>query len=362
MKHLRCYISCLLLIALVLIVCPIRGVSQPAYALDINVIDLTGGSQSTALAAFEQASGYWESWLTDPITVNIEFDFATLDPGVLGGTSSNTIYSSFSSVKTALAGDITSTFDTTAVSNLPGGTSMQFRTNDSSGSVILDNNGTGNNLAIDVNRANAKAIGLLSGTDFGIDAGVEFSTLFTFDFDQSDGIDAGAFDFVGISAHEIGHALGFVSGVDIVDITSGSGPYAPINLDPYRVFSVWDLYRYSSESLTLGGAGTLDFATGPHTSGSPYFSIDGGTTSLATFESGIYNGSGRQASHWSDSFGIGIMDPTAAQGELLQITSLDVTAFDVMGYNVAPEPISSILFITGGVTLGFRRWRKSRIV
>ena len=36
---------------------------------------------------------------------------------------------------------------------------------------------------------------------------------------------------------------------------------------------------------------------------------------------GVYNGShGRQASHWQDHLGLGILDPTASAGELLAIS------------------------------------------
>lgn len=358
MKVTRFFVLGVVLLAFLLTIFPIRGVSQPAYALYINVIDLTGGTQSTALTTFEQAARYWESQFTDSIIVNVNFDFASLGINILGSTSSYTEGYSFSSVKIALGGDATSAFDATAVSNLPSGSFMQFRTNDSSGAVIIDNNNTGNNYWMNVNIANARALGLRSVSDSTLDGSIQFSSDFSFDFDRADGIDSGSIDFFGISVHEIGHALGFRSGVGTVDYYSGSGPGAPLDLDPYRVFSVWDLYRYSNDSLSLGGSGTLDFATG----GNPYFSINGGTTSLATFATGTYNGDGRQASHWKDNLGIGIMDPTFAFGELGTISSMDITAFDVMGYDVAPsvvpEPISSILFIVGGATLGFRRFRK----
>ena len=136
-------------------------------------------------------------------------------------------------------------------------------------------------------------------------------------FDPSDGITAGFIDFVGVATHEIGHALGFVSGVDIVDLTSGVGPFAPTDLNGFRVFSVLDLYRYKDDT----GAGVLNFTT----DGDPYFSIDGGTTRLGDLANGQFNGSHQhQASHWQDNLGLGILDPTAGSGELLAISSLDV--------------------------------------
>ena len=48
------------------------------------------------------------------------------------------------------------------------------------------------------------------------------------------------------------------------------------------------------------------------------------------------------------------MDPTAGPGELLSIGTNDLTAFDVIGWNVAvvPEPATYALFGLGLVAVG----------
>ncbi len=323
-------------------------------ALVINVNDLTGGTQATALTAFQQAAGIWKSVLQDDVTVNIDFNFSSLPPGVIGSTSTITVGASFSGVKSALALDVTSTNDVLAVTNLPSGSSINFLTNNVTGAGVFDNDGSVNNTVLSITRANAKALGIINASDTGTDASIGFSSTFGFDFNAGDGLTG--FDFVGIAAHEIGHALGFVSGVDIVDITSGVGPSAPFNINNLRVFSVLDLFRYSSASLAQG-AGVLDLSTGD----TPYFSIDGGFTNLATFSTGNYNGDGRQASHWKDNLGLGIMDPTVAPSEFLQVSTLDQRAFDVIGWDFFPStsvPLPSTLFLmligaAGGIV--FRR-------
>jgi hypothetical protein len=71
--------------------------------------------------------------------------------------------------------------------------------------------------------SNAKALGLVAGNAPGIDGSITFSSNFSFDLDPSDGISAGDYDFVGIATHELGHLLGFVSGVDVLD--ENSPPY-----------------------------------------------------------------------------------------------------------------------------------------
>ena len=326
-------------------------------ALTFNLTDVTpGGMSAAALAGFQQATSIWEASVTDDVTINLEIRFdASLPANVLGSTGSSSQSNTVTQVRNALTGDSLSVSDALAVANLPAGATLSFLTNDSDTSaVITDNDTNGNNLFLDVNTANAKALGLLAAHDTGSDGSIGFNSAFSWDFDQTDGVTGGRQDFVGVTVHEIGHALGFVSGVDTVDATHGAGPSAPIDLNNYRVHSVLDLYRYSA-------AGQLNYATG----GAPYFSLDGGTTSTATFSTGNFNGDGRQASHWKDNLGLGIMDPTANSptatppGNENHLSTLDLQAFDVIGWDLAapvPEPSTGVLLMGSALAMfGFRR-------
>ncbi len=325
---------------IVLVAC----VCLPSHALVFVLNDTTGMTQQQ-LDGFNAAAALWTSELTDDVTVRIDIGMASLDPGVLGQAGSETIAVSYADARAALISDISSTDDTLATVTLPAATYIGFLTNNEiTGDLEVDNNNTSNNYWLNVNRATAKAMGELSDDGSSKDATITFNTDFDWDYDRSDGISATFYDFIGIAAHEIGHALGFTSGVSSVDYNSApNGPDAGDELDGFRIFKPLDLFRYSDRTDSY--AVQWDWAYG----GTPYFSLDSGATSLATFETGTYNGSGYNPSHWTDSLGFGIMDPTAGAGELLAISTLDLRAFDVIGWDLAAIPEPSTLMLVAGV-------------
>lgn len=364
---------------------------ESAGALTFNFIAPKGMSQQ-ALNAFKQAGDEWSAALKDPITVNININFTSLGSGILAQTSYNEYSTSYSSFRSALTKDGTSAADSTAVSHLASGSSFGMLINRTandpygrgSATPYLDNNGNANNKTIDMTTANAKALGLLSSSSrkgrVVADGSIAFSSAYQWDFNPADGINTGAFDFVGIAAHEIGHALGFVSGVDVLDTNSTRRFY---NDSAFVYVSPLDMFRYSTQSAA---AGVIDWTADAR---DKYFSIDGGATDLASFSTGEVWGDGYQASHWKDGLGIGIMDPTAAPGELLSMSDLDLEALDVIGWNlgatsdltgttstdglfgpqgrglheetnVVPEPITIVLLATGLLGIAGAARRKLR--
>lgn len=347
------------------------SLSAHALVIDLNYIG-SGPKSMTAEAGFQQAAARWESRFQDDVTVRVDWDFAALNPGVLGSTSATKYLPSYYSVRNALLADQTSTADVTATTNLQAGPYLDFVTNGPNSSGHIDStvrvDATGldpYNAYMRVTRANAKAIGLLNAHDTMSDAKIKFSSGFSFDFDSSNGIDPGKFDFIGMAAHEIGHALGFVSGVDVVDFNAlPDGAFTPVwfsGLERYPIGSTLDLFRYTEDSVSRD---LLDWAVGFDPNGEhPFFSIDGGLTELGTFSSGNYNGDDtpqRQASHWEDALGLGLMDPTLAPGELTMFQPLDIIAFDVMGWDLAtvPEPGTLMLIAAGLFGVGSTRKRK----
>lgn len=341
--------------------------------------DFSGETGQLALAGFNEAASFWMNRLTDDVTVSLDIGFQSLGSQIIGQTNSNTAVFMYSDFTAALTSDATSSYDNTAVGSLTcedqgAGSCARSFLETEGGFDVLDNDGTPDNFAMSVTQANAKALGLSTdswGNAFNdSDGSVNFSSDFNFDFDSSDGIDSGKMDFLGVAIHEIGHALGFVSGVDTYDFHDNSGQ-GGADLDHHAVFNSLDLFRYSEESYALG-EGVLDFRPGADS----YFSLDGGATNLGGMSEGYYGGDGHQASHWEDDHGLGIMDPTFSHGETGTSTSLDLVAMDAIGWDVdytytdlvvdpvePGEPSTSVplpasAFLMGVALLGMRLRRK----
>jgi PEP-CTERM motif len=348
--------------------------TTPANAALIFNFTFLGSSTPQANQAFIDAGNRWSALFTDNVTINMTVGQVALGAGILASTGSARYLTNYASTAAALSADATSANDAIAVANLTPGSSFGMlinRTADNpngaaSATPYLDNNGSANNSSIRMTSANAKALGFASaGSIVGncvaaCDASITFATAFAWDYDPTDGITAGAYDFVGIATHEIGHALGFISGVDILD---GNGAAPGFNSDLFTYVNTLDLFRYSAASTGAAGGAVIDWTADTR---AKYFSIDRGVTVGPGFSTGRAFGDGQQASHWKDSLGLGIMDPTAAQGELLAISANDIKAFDVIGWNLrtavaaVPEPGTWMMMLMGfGLVGGAMRRRQS---
>lgn len=375
--------------------------ATPASALNIVLRADSSFTSSpngaAALYAFQKAANFWNQTLTNNVTLNFNVSFANLgNPNVIGQTGSNALTLSTKSVYAGLASSSATALDSIAVANLrplsaAGG--VAYRMPDSvtgtagagnglgletvSRGSVYDNDDTYNNRFMAVNTANARALGLNFGAadtynGDNADADITFNSIFAFDFDPTDGISTGTQDFTAVAIHEMGHALGFVSGADTYDFYAN--PNGPGRNGPFgntfdwdrgsfipafgqfvtpEVLTTLDLFRYSTNGGASGFTpdGKRELQLDPNRGAA--FSIDAlnffnGNGRFSQFATGSFNGDGSQASHWKESAGsfdfnncftaedpqIGIMDPTSGSCQLGIVTSNDLAAMDAIGYNL----------------------------
>lgn len=319
--------------------------SMPAAAqTKIILNDIGGVTGSPAELGFKIAASYWESVLTNNVTLHFDVGFAHLGENILGGTSSSLLTNvSIDSYYGALAATGTSALDATVLSHLaplsPTGSVSAIVPAYARPATLNGVAATGTRLAPDgtaisstmaLSSANAQALGASAAS---VDAVIQFSSDFAFDFNPLDGIKSGTSDFIGVAIHEMGHALGFLSGADDFDNSVGSG----FRTDNYWWAYAADLFRYS-------GDGELNWAFNQPA----YFSIDGGATVFQGgdyFSTGENRGDGWQASHWkaNNTCGgfVGVMNPYLCDGQVATITSADLALFDAIGWNTNVDVLAN---------------------
>jgi hypothetical protein len=315
--------------------------------------DATLANNAAALAAFDRAAADWSGRFTNDITINISAGLSSsfTDPHIIGNTSAVKFQSPYdffrgwlqsSAAKDPNDGIVAAVPDLAHFSAaLPTGISF-------SGAFITT-------------KANFKALGFGSVIDldktYGAnDATITFNSNFSFDYDNRNGVDADKIDFQSVAAHEIGHALGFLSQVDAVDILKNSGatnasiPIAPL-----------DLFRFQNNVAGKDPGTTAEFTNDPRYLDTGGLAIFDELTLERLLSTGRLTGDGLEASHWKDDAItgqlLGIMDPSMNFGVMESISAADIRALDLIGYDV-PEPG---LILPLAMTVMLRRQRKGRI-
>jgi hypothetical protein len=159
-----------------------------------------------------------------------------------------------------------------------------------------------------------------------------------------------------VAAHEIGHVLGFFSIVDSVDYALSHNTILSISPTPL------DLYRFYDGSI-YDPVTTADFTNDPRNLVPGLDAIFDDLDNEWAMSTGRYKGDGRQASHWEDNnltgFLIGLMDPTLAYRQVIDLTEADLRALDLIGYDIrfTPLPTSLLLLGTGLACLAILRRR-----
>ncbi len=289
------------------------------------------GVTDEQILGFEMAGEIWSHHLRDNATVNIHVEMTDQLPenvigGALPGMQKDVKYDN---LWQELSEDITSSNDLSAFNNRVY-TEKQF-------TALVNGRELQKVDHMKLTNANAKALGYIGSNSAQLDGYILMSD-FTgqsnvqWDYDplRNDNLADNSLDFLSVALHEIGHVLGFVSGVDdgqwLSVVTESNG--GTIKGSEMKFATSLDLFRYSSKDR-------IDFSVGQN----PYFSIDGGNTNLAYFatgESSNLGGDGYQASHWKHNSGnpLGIMDPVLKMGDRREISPLDTKAMDVIGWDV----------------------------
>jgi PEP-CTERM motif-containing protein len=312
----------------------------PALSATIHLNPGSGLSgNTTALAAFTRAADAWSRFLSDPVTIEIDADLANLgNSSIVGQSSSVLLGTAYTGLRQQLLQDSADESDDAIVAALP--TAAQFSAYVPSGATLSPN--------VVLTKANAKALGY-TGLDLGSDGSIVFNSLFNFDYDNSNGVVG--MDFESVAMHEIGHTLGFISAVDTLDY------YGPLMVSIFPL----DLYRFSDGNLP---ANVADFTTTPRELRPGQKASTSDTHNVWGMSTGVTRGDGRQASHWKDGVLtgtiIGSMNPTIGLGQKFSLTSADLRAMDLIGWDVqtVPEPGTTSLLAVGLAGIWWLRRRR----
>ena len=308
------------------------------------------GASLDQMIGFETAGRLWASQLTDNVTVNIYVEPTnTLPTGVAGGALMGVeADQQYSAWRTKLAADRKSATDQTIHQNLPSNTSsFTAWVNDIDATGMTSNKSEQSSNTLNLSRANAKALAITNGQGAALDGYILMNNQLSglgldWNYSLDGNLPANSVDFLSVAVHEIGHVLGFYSGVDASgwQITPIDGFYSDDDDDDggnsggggqdprgsLQNATSLDMLRFSNEDK-------IDLVVG----GSPFFSIDGATTKRADFATGVnrnLGGDGYQASHWKSSGGaLGIMEPNLAPGQRRNLLSLDQQALDAIGWD-----------------------------
>ncbi len=317
-----------------------------SFSININPGSGLSGN-SAALAAFNRAAGHWMSYFSDPVSININADLTGgfTNPSIIGQASSQILQASYSTIRNAIVADAAGDSFRSIDASLP--TSGQFSALLPSGYTLSGN--------LQLTKANAKALGFtgLDGLFGANDATIQFNNSFSFDYDNSDGVTPGMVDFETVATHEIGHALGFTSTVDNID-----GASAPFSVTP----STLDLFRFTNGSAPTSAAEFSTFSRDLRPGGDVLLTD---TVTGFRLSTGLTQGDGRQASHWKDDqisgTYIGVMDPTLPASVIEPVTTADLKALALIGWNVqVPEASTWSAIAAVAATVGAQLWRRRR--
>jgi len=328
--------------------------AQPGLKIILRGTPQLDGSPE-AKAAFLRAARAWESLIQNPITVVIDVDFGPTNFGEPFGEDQYGLTrfqrafeaNAYSIIRSALIRSAGSPQEAALYNALP---PAQLPTDLGAATGMIYHVPAMRALGLFPPVADPDA----ERETLGLPPAIGFNSAISFDFDPSDGIKPKRLNFNASAMHEIGHALGFFSGVGIKELH----PDIPLTPD------VLDLFRFRP------GVTLATFATAPRilSSGGEHIFFDGGPElAFATGRPDYTGGDGEQAGHWKHYYFtgryIGIMDPGFYAGLSYRMAAHDLAAFERIGYrtNPLPNPREAELKPDDG-TLDTRVWGNGVIV
>lgn len=279
-------------ILVALIVC----FGRSSWALIFNITYDTSvtslGNAAQVEAAFGTAVQTFESLYTNDSTVNITVYWGNAGPftNISLGASETVLIGTYTyaDVSNALYASITTAADLSSVASLP------------------PTDPIANDQWI-VPQAEAKALGLpgVPPHDTSNDGDIGFASGVTYTFDPSNRAVPGEFDFIAVAEHEISEVMGRIPGLG-----QNGGIYLP-----------YDLFRFTSNGVRSFGITDMNV----------YFSVDNGATVLKYFFGDIAQG---DIQDWQTSSPPDTFDAFASMGNEGLLSSADITAVDILGYDL----------------------------
>ncbi|HEX4950136.1 MAG TPA: NF038122 family metalloprotease [Blastocatellia bacterium] len=282
-----------------------------------------------AKAAFLRAARAWEAMIQNPITVMIDVDYG---PTNFGKPFAENAYG-----ETRFQRFVHSAYYPTLRSRLiqSAGSPQEAALYNSLPAEQLPTD-LGATKALILHVAPLRALGAIDPvadpekeTNFGLSPAIAFNSATNFDFDPSNGIAPKRYDFNAAAMHEIGHALGFFSGVGVNEEAPGNPPL-PDMLDLFR-------FRPGITSTTLA---TTPRILSP--GGEQVFFNGVAELAFSTGRQDKIGGDKQQAGHWKDDHFtgryLGVMDPVFGWGRRFDLTVNDRAAFEALGYRTNPLP------------------------